>query len=219
LSAEATIAGAAARVAALRARCSGGSAALRLDVAEALLRHAEQREGRARQLLARRLDEMLIELAKPATCVRDAGAATLPERRTLAGAAMLREFVAHLSAGDDYPAPAKAEIGASLPLTAFAASESSLKMEAGIASGLPMEPKSLRHFRRAWSRLAEEQRLQETMADLPENAGPLNAHLLMHRALQRMNDVSPDYLGGFLHYAETLLWLETSRSSVGLVRR
>lgn len=219
MSAEATIAGAAARLAALRARCSGGSAALRLDVAEALLRHAGQREGRARQLLARRLDEMLIELAKPATCVRDAGAATLPERRTLAGAAMLREFVAHLSAGDDYPMPAASEIGAPPPFPAFAAHEAGPSMGAGIASGLPMEPKSLRHFRRAWSRLAEEQRLQETMADLPENAGPLNAHLLMHRALQRMDALSPGYLGTFLNYAESLLWLESTQSSGVSARR
>lgn len=216
MSESAAIAEAAARLAALRARGAGGRAALRLGFAEALLRHAGEGEGRTRQLLERRLDEVLNALA---TCVPDAGAATLPEERALAGAAMLREFVAHLSAGDDHPAPAVAAIDTPLPFPEFAAHETGINKAVGITGGVPMEPKSLRHFRRAWSRLAEEQRLLEAMADLPENAGPLNAHLLMHRALQRMNDLSPDYLGGFLCYAETLLWLETSRSSEGLAKR
>lgn len=210
------LAEAAARLAALRARSAGGRCALRLGFAEALLRHAGQRQGRARQLLERRLDEVLSDLA---SCVPDAEAMTLPGRRTLTGAAMLREFVAHLSAGEDLPAPAEAAIDTPRPVTEFAGHESGISADDGISGGAPMEPKSLRHFRHAWSRLAGEQRLLEARADLPENAGPLNAHLLIHRALQRMDALSPGYLGAFLTYAESLLWLESMQSSGTASRR
>lgn len=216
MSEPAALAEAAARLAVLRACGAGGRSALRLGFAEALLRHAGPSQGRARQLLERRLDEVLSDLE---SCVPDADAMTLPGRRTLTGAAMLREFVVHLSAGEDPPEVAEVAINTPLPITEFAGHESGISTEDGIAGGVPMEPKSLRHFRRAWSRLAGEQRLQEAMADLPENAGPLNAHLLLHRALQQMNYISPDYLGRFLPYAETLLLLETSRSSGGLAKR
>lgn len=72
----------------------------------------------------------------------------------------------------------------------------------------PAELKSLRQFRSAWSKLGIEQQLSEALTQAPENAGPLNSHLLVLRALERMRGVSPDYLGRFMSYADALLWLE-----------
>ena len=48
----------------------------------------------------------------------------------------------------------------------------------------------------------------EVLADEPENAGPLNSHLLVLRALRQMHQTSPAYLKRFMDYADTLLWLE-----------
>lgn len=70
------------------------------------------------------------------------------------------------------------------------------------------ELKSIRYFRDTWSRLSVDQQLAQAVAQAPENAGPLNSHLLMLRALQRMRDISPEYLNRFLAYADALLWLE-----------
>jgi len=68
------------------------------------------------------------------------------------------------------------------------------------------ELKSVRYFRDNWSKLSIERELAE--AQPPENAGPLNSHLLVLRALERLQTVSPDYLHRFAPYAEALLWLE-----------
>ena len=72
----------------------------------------------------------------------------------------------------------------------------------------PAELKSLRQFRSAWSKLGIEQQLSEALTQAPENAGPLNSHLLVLRALERMRDVSPGYLNPFMSYVDALLWLE-----------
>ena len=81
------------------------------------------------------------------------------------------------------------------------------------------ELKSLRYFRSTWSRLSAEQQLAQALAQAPENAGPLNSHLLVLRALQLMQEVSPDYLQRFMSYADTLLWLEQVDDLSGAVKR
>ena len=55
----------------------------------------------------------------------------------------------------------------------------------------PAELKSVRHFRQAWKRLNAEQRLAQSRAALPQNAGPLNSQHLLHKALQQMRQLSP----------------------------
>lgn len=79
--------------------------------------------------------------------------------------------------------------------------------------GLPAvapELKSVTYFRSTWSKLLTEQQLTQTLAKAPENAGPMNAQHLVLRTLQRMRDLSPDYLQGFMSYIDTLIWLEHS---------
>jgi hypothetical protein len=72
----------------------------------------------------------------------------------------------------------------------------------------PGELKSLRYFRDSWSKLHVERQLREILARRPENAGPLNSHLLMLRALERMRDLSPAYLTRFMAHAEALLGID-----------
>lgn len=78
---------------------------------------------------------------------------------------------------------------------------------AGEAQALP-ELKALDYFRDRWSQLSVEQQYAHAMAQAPDNAGPLNSHLLILRALQCMRDISPDYLHRFMAYADALIWLD-----------
>lgn len=70
------------------------------------------------------------------------------------------------------------------------------------------ELKSVAYFRNTWSKLSTEQQLTQTLAQAPENAGPINSQHLVLRALTVMRDSAPDYLQGFMSYVDTLIWLE-----------
>jgi hypothetical protein len=70
------------------------------------------------------------------------------------------------------------------------------------------ELKSVAYFRNEWSKLSTEQQLTKTLAQAPENAGPMNSQHLVLRSLQVMRDIAPDYLQGFMSYIDTLIWLE-----------
>lgn len=79
-------------------------------------------------------------------------------------------------------------------------------LEEGGATGPEM--KSVRRFRQAWSRMAAEDQLDHAFGRGPENAGPLNSHMLALRSLALMRERSPDYLRRFMAHLESLQWLE-----------
>ncbi len=68
--------------------------------------------------------------------------------------------------------------------------------------------KSMARFREVWAKIAVDDQLDRALARKPENAGPLNAHLLVLRTLDLMRQLSPDYLRRFMAQLDTLLWLE-----------
>ena len=72
---------------------------------------------------------------------------------------------------------------------------------------------TLQFFQRTWSRLSADQRLAQSRASLPENAGPLNSHHLVHRALTLMRALSPEYLECFVGYVDALQWLERANEA------
>ena len=72
------------------------------------------------------------------------------------------------------------------------------------------EARTLQFFKRTWSRLSADQRLAQSRACLPGNAGPLNSQHLVHRALVLMRELSPEYLEHFVGYVDALQWLEQS---------
>lgn len=73
-------------------------------------------------------------------------------------------------------------------------------------SGPPAE--LLDYFREVWSKLSADQQVQQSLDQVPKNAGPLNSSSLVHRALLLMRELSPGYLRQFLAYADALSWLE-----------
>ena len=73
--------------------------------------------------------------------------------------------------------------------------------------------RTLEFFKRTWSRLSADQRLAQSRACLPENAGPLNSQHLVHRSLLLMRELSPEYLEHFVGYIDALQWLEQSNEA------
>jgi hypothetical protein len=78
------------------------------------------------------------------------------------------------------------------------------------------EAKTLQFFKRTWSRLSADQRLAQSRATLPDNAGPLNSHHLVHRSLTLMRALSPEYLEHFVAYVDALQWLEQSNEAAAV---
>jgi hypothetical protein len=83
------------------------------------------------------------------------------------------------------------------------------KAVTGAAAAAP----TLQFFKRTWSRLSADQRLAQSLATLPGNAGPLNSHHLVHRSLTLMRELSPEYLERFVGYIDALQWLEQSNEA------
>lgn len=70
------------------------------------------------------------------------------------------------------------------------------------------ELRSAHAFRDTWSRLRAEDDVAQAVQRGPENAGPLNSHMLVLRTLGLLSELSPDYLRRFMAHADTLLWLD-----------
>lgn len=83
----------------------------------------------------------------------------------------------------------------------------SLDAEANL-HGPAHELRSVACFREAWLNLSVNQQLGLALAQAPDNAGPLNSHILALQSLELMRDVSPGYLQHFMSYVDGLLWLE-----------
>ncbi|MDH6169082.1 hypothetical protein M2282_004246 [Variovorax boronicumulans] len=74
------------------------------------------------------------------------------------------------------------------------------------------ELKMLQFFRSTWSKLSAERRLTQSLARLPQNAGPLNSHNLVHQSLTLMRELSPEYLNKFVSYVDALLWVDQANA-------
>lgn len=83
------------------------------------------------------------------------------------------------------------------------------QLEAGSVSlqHYPQLP-ALQPMRDTWQQLHAESRLRIALQQTPAEGGPLNSAVLVHRMLDAMQALSPDYLRHFIAYADTLAWME-----------
>lgn len=81
------------------------------------------------------------------------------------------------------------------------------------------ELKAMAYFRNTWSALSVNRQLSRSIAQAPENAGPLNSEFLLLQALKAMRDISPEYLRQFMTYADTLLWLDQAEAGRAPARK
>lgn len=181
-------------LAALQAKGASAVDPVRWAYLQALARRLSTRSGRARQLLEQRLRQGVQALQVAMEAPSRGGA--VPVSPSAAG---LKDLLARLAAGSAEPAvpPGGSTSGGALP-----------RQGAPETAAAPGELKSVRHFRHAWKRLNAEQRLAQSRAALPQNAGPLNSQHLVHKALQQMRQRSPAYFERFVAQVDGLLWLE-----------
>jgi hypothetical protein len=172
-----------AAIEALRVRGALHLVPVRFRLIESLARRAGSHEGAARRVLDDRLAVLLV------ACGQALDRADLP--------------------GEPTPLPAEAGPAPRSPLA---------DLVVGLARQVPTPPTALApvavveldtlpFFRRTWSRLSADQRLAQSQAALPDNAGPLNSHHLVHRSLTLMRDLSPGYFDRFVAHVDALLSL------------
>lgn len=192
---------------------------------EALARRAAAHRGEARRMIERRLAAALADFEQRFDAAERRGREAL-ERGT-ARFPHAQEDLKRLHAQGDFAALQRAlarleAAGSERPLADLLAHirQDMSDGAATVAGGPPEatkgsrdELKSVRYFRRTWSRLSVDRQLSRAFAVAPENAGPLNSHFLVLQALRLMRDVSPEYLEQFMSYADALLWLEQADST------
>lgn len=184
----------ASRLQALRARGADSVDRVRFRYMEALAARAADRPGRAGQLLAGRLQALLADYEQR---LQQAGQETrqavAPRPRPLAG------LLAHIgqAVGPD-PGPG-------------------IDAAASDALGPTRKPagelKSVAYFRDTWLNISVNQQVTQALAQAPENAGPLNSHILVLQSLELMRQIAPEYLKRFMSHSEALLWLEQAESA------
>ena len=76
--------------------------------------------------------------------------------------------------------------------------------------GTHRESPRVRQFRKQLRQINVQKRVSKAIARAPQNAGPINSHMLVLRALGLMRDISPDYLNRFMTHVDTLLCLQES---------
>ena len=179
---------------ALRAEGVADRDPVRFAYLEALIRRATGQPEAIRQMLAAKISAAASELAgnQPAT------PAMVAEPDT---ASPLTELLAYIGGHAHAPAATMQ------PITGNATVERKNRPKSKKSPAAP-ELKSVAIFRNEWSKLSTEQQLTQTLAQAPENAGPMNSQHLVLRSLERMRDIAPDYLQGFMSYIDTLIWLD-----------
>ncbi len=76
-------------------------------------------------------------------------------------------------------------------------------------STLPESPR-VQQFRKQLRTLSVQKQVRTALSKAPQNAGPINSHMLVLRALGMMRELSPDYLQRFMTYVDTLILLENA---------
>lgn len=188
----------ASRLQALRERGADSVDRVRFRYMEALAARAADRPGRAGQLLAGKLQALLadyerrLQQAGQETCQAEA-----PRQRPLAG------LLAH--------------IGRTAVLNPGPGAEQGIDAASSDAAGRMRKPagelKSAAYFRDTWLSISVNQQVTQALAQAPENAGPLNSHILVLQSLELMREIAPEYLKRFMAHSEALLWLEQAESA------
>lgn len=189
-------------LAALRERGADRRDPVRFRLAQGLARRAAAHAGAARRAIDEKLAALLARFDAGDDVPRD-DAAPLRERGALAALvdhAARQKGVAATPVAASRGTPAQAQAHASVtPVAAHA--------------GAAADAGTVHFFKRTWSRLSADQRLAQSRASLPENAGPLNSQHLVHRSLVLMRELSPEYLERFVGYIDALQWLEQSNEA------
>ena len=81
------------------------------------------------------------------------------------------------------------------------------------SAGWRAESPRVQQFRKQLSQISVQKQVRQAIAQAPQNAGPINSHMLVLRALGLMRDISPGYLNRFMGHVDTLLCLDEAGRS------
>ena len=185
-----------AAIAALRAGPAAGVNPVRLRHMELMSQRLGQQTDAVRRILASRLRRMLAEQVEHATALPHVVPATQLDPRLLP---------------KPKPTPVVAPPASPLALLTQRLGQPQAEprqTSAPVHSPRRTELKSTQRFRETWARVAADRQVEQALARAPDNAGPLNSHLLVLRSLGVMRELSPDYLRRFLAHVEALQWLD-----------
>ena len=186
-------------LAARRARGDQRHDPVRFRLIEALARRTATQHGAARRILDARLAHLLAAYEAGFHAERDGASGGTDEAagRATSGAPTHVDHLGAHGRGDGAALPERSALAALVEHIA--------------RSVPPGHEDTLRYLRTTWSRLSTERQLLQALATVPENAGPLNSHQLVHRSLALMRELSPAYLHRFMPYVDTLLWLDHAK--------
>ena len=202
-------------IASLRAEAADRLDPVRFHFIETLARRALPQQGEVRRVLDRKLSDALAayrERFTPAQNDAKALIGRVTAQHPQAADALQQLFVDGDFSGLRRFAAGLQKVSPGGPLADLVRHAAQHPPDGGVAgtgaSGSPAELKTARNFRATWSRLSVDKQLSQAIGQGPENAGPINSHMLVLRSLTLMRDLSPDYLHRFMSYADTLLWLD-----------
>lgn len=125
---------------------------------------------------------------------------------------LLSEFQDRLAHQTSSPGQPSAPVTGTSPLAALlqemAPPPTATPTPLSSALGQRSESPRVRQFRQQLRRISVQKQVSKAIAQAPQNAGPINSHMLMLRALGLMQAISPDYLNRFMTHVDTLLCLE-----------
>ncbi|NVO05761.1 MAG: DUF2894 domain-containing protein [Rhodoferax sp.] len=190
--------------------------AVQLHYLERLLQRLQTQSAPVQQLLLGRLAQAITEFEARLAAARSTASQTLahssqqhpeqvPALQRLLDSGDFKELARR---GAALEAAAPASPLADL-LQAFAQHQPPAENPAS-SGAEPARPelKAVRQFRSTWSRLHADQQMKQALEQAPQNAGPINSHMLVLRSLALMRDIAPDYLNRFMAYADSLLCLQ-----------
>jgi hypothetical protein len=179
---------------------------LRWRFIEALAQRLPAQDGAVRELLAARLDAALLAYGQRWAAARPANVPAAGDAPALAPGAT----PSRTRRKPAPPAPAGGPLAGLQRHIEAARAQRLAQAPAQAERDGPAEMASVSAFRETWSRYHTETQVAQAVVRGPENAGPLNSHMLVVQTLERMDAISPDYLRRFLSHVDTLRWLDAA---------
>ncbi len=155
---------------------------------EALAERSGGHSGRAQALLNEKLNKALVQFKRRLDAAPQLSSTALQAPSPSPFAALLSDMSRHAPAVQgSLAAPA----GPALKTTAWRA-----------------ESPKVQQFKKQLSQISVQKQVRQAIAQAPQNAGPINSHMLVLRSLGLMRDASADYLSRFMAHVDTLMCLE-----------
>jgi hypothetical protein len=175
-----------------------------------LAERAQKQQGPAQKLLFAKLDQALNQLQVKLNKIQQV---TVQEKADAAGQGIKKPVLSPLAEllQDMLPEPADPAHKAKLQ-GSDASSATNALSRSGLKTAWRAESPRIRQFRKQLRQISVQKQVSQALAQAPQNAGPINSHMLVLRSLGLMREASPDYLNRFMAYVDTLLWLDVAES-------